>query len=110
MISLSFGFGAIVAVSACGPQSDAALQDAKRSAIPTFESELWPGEGVPVIEAVSRRIILRVSPRGDAEVADTLLDVQYVTPHLKRFGVVEVSAAEYERTLADAIARRCTFV
>ncbi len=32
-----------------------------------------------------------------------LLDVQYVTPHLKQFGVVEISADEYERRLAYAL-------
>lgn len=44
-----------------------------------------------------------------AERGFTLLDVQYVTPHLKRFGVVEVTAAEYERALAEATARTCSF-
>ena len=34
----------------------------------------------------------------------TLLDVQYLTPHLARFGAVEISRAEYERRLAGALA------
>lgn len=38
-----------------------------------------------------------------------LLDVQYVTPHLARFGVHEVSAHTYERHLREAITRTCTF-
>ena len=33
-----------------------------------------------------------------------LLDTQYVTPHLARFGVVEIPRAEYERRLARALA------
>ena len=32
-----------------------------------------------------------------------LLDTQYVTDHLKQFGVVEISGAEYERRLAEAL-------
>ncbi len=32
-----------------------------------------------------------------------LLDVQYVTPHLQQFGVVEISGFEYERRLAHAL-------
>ncbi len=32
-----------------------------------------------------------------------LLDVQYVTPHLQQFGVVEISDFEYERRLAHAL-------
>jgi len=39
----------------------------------------------------------------------TLLDVQYVTPHLSRFGVREVPAAEYERRLMEALALERTF-
>ena len=34
----------------------------------------------------------------------TLLDVQYLTPHLARFGAVEIPRAEYERRLAAALA------
>ncbi len=33
----------------------------------------------------------------------TLLDTQYTTPHLARFGVVEIPRAEYERRLAEAL-------
>ena len=36
----------------------------------------------------------------------TLLDTQMSTPHLARFGVVEVSRAEYERRLGAALAVR----
>lgn len=35
----------------------------------------------------------------------TLLDVQFSTPHLAQFGVVEISAHQYERLLADALTR-----
>ncbi|HEX7069173.1 MAG TPA: leucyl/phenylalanyl-tRNA--protein transferase [Rhodothermales bacterium] len=33
-----------------------------------------------------------------------LLDVQYATPHLAQFGIVEIPASEYERRLAEALA------
>lgn len=38
-----------------------------------------------------------------------LLDIQFVTRHLRRFGAVEITRAEYERRLAEAIQRPCTF-
>jgi len=36
----------------------------------------------------------------------TLLDVQFVTAHLKRFGAVEIPRAQYRRRLATALRRR----
>ncbi|HLI26319.1 MAG TPA: leucyl/phenylalanyl-tRNA--protein transferase [Chloroflexota bacterium] len=39
-----------------------------------------------------------------------LLDAQYLTEHLARFGAFTVSAAEYERLLADALRLPCRFV
>lgn len=33
----------------------------------------------------------------------TLLDVQFVTPHLQQFGVIQISRAEYKRRLAQAL-------
>jgi leucyl/phenylalanyl-tRNA--protein transferase len=50
------------------------------------------------------KLVERLRERGFA-----LLDVQYVTPHLKRFGVHEVPAAEYERRLGAALERECSF-
>jgi leucyl/phenylalanyl-tRNA---protein transferase len=38
-----------------------------------------------------------------------LLDTQFVTPHLARFGAVEIARAEYERRLARAIRLPCRF-
>lgn len=39
----------------------------------------------------------------------TLLDTQWVTPHLKRFGAIEIPRAEYLERLAGALAQDCTF-
>ena len=39
----------------------------------------------------------------------TLLDIQFVTPHLSRFGAVEVHRAGYRQMLADALDRIATF-
>jgi leucyl/phenylalanyl-tRNA---protein transferase len=38
-----------------------------------------------------------------------LLDVQFLTPHLERFGTIEISRAEYRRRLADALRYRGVF-
>ncbi len=39
-----------------------------------------------------------------------LLDTQDTTPHLRRFGCIDIPAADYLRRLKGAIARECTFV
>ncbi len=38
------------------------------------------------------------------------LDIQFATPHLKRFGCIEIPRAEYLRRLDMALKMRCTFV
>ncbi len=38
-----------------------------------------------------------------------LLDVQFMTDHLRRHGAIEISREAYEQRLADAISRRCQF-
>jgi leucyl/phenylalanyl-tRNA---protein transferase len=38
-----------------------------------------------------------------------LLDTQFVTPHLRRFGAVEISRARYHRLLADALGYSARF-
>jgi leucyl/phenylalanyl-tRNA--protein transferase len=38
-----------------------------------------------------------------------LLDVQYMTPHLKMFGAVEISFKEYQNLLNSAYIRNCEF-
>jgi leucyl/phenylalanyl-tRNA--protein transferase len=40
----------------------------------------------------------------------TLLDTQWITPHLAQFGAAEIPRREYLRRLADAVARPCRFV
>src|SRR5690606_34197976 len=39
----------------------------------------------------------------------TLLDVQWVTPHLEQFGAVEIPRDEYLERLAAAVERECEF-
>ena len=39
----------------------------------------------------------------------SLLDVQWVTPHLEQFGAIEIPRAKYLRLLAAALQRDCTF-
>jgi len=38
-----------------------------------------------------------------------LLDTQFLTPHLARFGGIEITRAHYRRLLADALAYRASF-
>jgi leucyl/phenylalanyl-tRNA--protein transferase len=40
----------------------------------------------------------------------TMLDVQFLTEHLRQFGAVEVPRVEYERRLREAVQRPCSFV
>ncbi len=40
----------------------------------------------------------------------TLLDTQWVTPHLEQFGATEIPRAEYLRRLAVAVRKDCAFV
>ena len=39
----------------------------------------------------------------------TLLDVQFVTPHLERFGAIEIPRADYQARLAEALEREAVF-
>jgi leucyl/phenylalanyl-tRNA--protein transferase len=39
----------------------------------------------------------------------TLLDTQWVTPHLEQFGAIEIPRADYLRRLKSAIAKDCGF-
>lgn len=39
----------------------------------------------------------------------TLLDIQYVTPHLERFGAIEIRREKYLEQLAGAIEKECRF-
>lgn len=50
-------------------------------------------------------LVERLRERGFA-----ILDVQYLTPHLARFGVKEVRRVEYMRRLKVALALECRFV
>ncbi|HSF99693.1 MAG TPA: leucyl/phenylalanyl-tRNA--protein transferase [Vicinamibacterales bacterium] len=40
----------------------------------------------------------------------TLLDIQWVTPHLSRFGAVEIPRREYLQRLQDALRQDCSFL
>ncbi len=50
-------------------------------------------------------LIERMRGRGFA-----LLDVQFLTEHLQRFGAVEIPRTEYERRLRHALSLSCSFV
>lgn len=50
-------------------------------------------------------LVTRLGDRGYA-----LLDVQWVTPHLKQFGAVEVPRRRYLKLLADSLQLDCRFI
>ena len=50
-------------------------------------------------------LVARLNERGYR-----LFDIQFMTAHLKRFGAVEISRAEYRRRLADALTCDATFI
>lgn len=49
-------------------------------------------------------LVERLRERGFA-----LLDIQFITPHLARFGAIEISRHDYERRLEEALTLRCIF-
>ena len=59
---------------ACTGQSEAALSTANRSASGSveFTVDLWPGEGIPVIEARRSMLLVRAEPDPDSPVVDTV--------------------------------------
>lgn len=65
--------GIVLLVVSCGspqPSGDAVASPARNQ--PVFTIGVWPGEGIPVIEAASDRVLLRAAPSDDARVTDTL--------------------------------------
>jgi leucyl/phenylalanyl-tRNA---protein transferase len=40
----------------------------------------------------------------------TLLDTQWVTPHLRQFGALEIPRARYLRLLQRALVKPCSFI
>jgi leucyl/phenylalanyl-tRNA---protein transferase len=40
----------------------------------------------------------------------TLFEVQYLTPHLQRFGAMEIPGSEYLKRLQKALKQRCSFI
>jgi hypothetical protein len=71
MIARRVVFMLVVAVAGCDKASDAPLPippAGADSAGALFQIALWPGEGIPVIHAVTTRLTLRESPSGNAAV------------------------------------------
>jgi hypothetical protein len=60
-------------VAACGREREAFLASASPSQPPVvFSSDLWPGEGIPVIELQRAALPLRAAPDEATSVVDTL--------------------------------------
>jgi hypothetical protein len=60
----------ILVAAACGPP--AAAPPPAPEVVPAFEIALWPGEGIPVIEAARDALLLGTLPRAGAPVRDTV--------------------------------------
>lgn len=64
---------ACVLLAACGSQADSLLTVRPGTGVPVeFATDLWPGEGIPVIETRRPRLPLRSAPDPDARIVDTL--------------------------------------
>jgi leucyl/phenylalanyl-tRNA--protein transferase len=50
-------------------------------------------------------LVMRLRARGYS-----LLDTQWITPHLRTFGAVEISRTEYQRRLLECVGDPCQFV
>ena len=58
----------------------------------------------------TRRIRSRCRKARGEEQGFTLLDTQWLTPHLVTFGAVEIPRLEYQKQLGRSIDRACLFV
>lgn len=61
-----------VALAACSGQSEPLLTARPDTPSVQFTIDLWPGEGIPVIEARRPVLLLRAAPDSDAPVVDSL--------------------------------------
>ena len=67
---------------------------------------LFAGESMFSNARDSSKVVLVTLLRLLKERGFVLFDVQFITPHLKQFGTIEVSRDVYQRHLADALNRR----
>ncbi len=70
----------------------------------------FAGESMFFRETDASKVCLVHLARRLDERGFTLLDIQFMTDHLEQFGAHEIPRDEYERRLADAIERPCSFV
>ncbi len=68
------------------------------------------GESMFSFERDASKVALVALVRRLRERGFLLLDTQFITPHLARFGAVEISRKEYLTRLATALEQQCRFV
>ncbi len=68
------------------------------------------GESMFFRETDASKVALMVLVERLRERRFSLVDIQFTTEHLRRFGAKEIPRVEYERRLAGAVRRSCTFV
>lgn len=71
---------------------------------------LFAGESMFFRETDASKVCLAHLVERMAERGFELLDIQFMTHHLRRFGAIEISRTEYERRLAQAVDKPCRFV
>jgi leucyl/phenylalanyl-tRNA--protein transferase len=70
---------------------------------------LFAGESMFSIEPDASKLALVFLVKHLREKGFTLLDIQFMTDHLRRFGAVEISRAQYQERLAQAITLPVSF-
>ena len=68
------------------------------------------GESMFSIDRDASKVALAFLVKRMSEHGFTLLDTQWVTPHLARFGAKEIPRAEYLDKLKKAIQQKCRFI
>ncbi|MEC9397225.1 MAG: leucyl/phenylalanyl-tRNA--protein transferase, partial [Myxococcota bacterium] len=71
---------------------------------------LFAGESMFSREPNSSKVCLVHLVERMKERGMTLLDIQFMTEHLRRFGAVEIPREEYEERVRQAIALECRFL
>ena len=69
-----------------------------------FFGESMFHEATDALKVALHALVERLRARGF-----TLLDTQWLTPHLVTFGAIEIPRLEYQRQLGRAVAKECSF-
>ncbi|MFZ1083293.1 MAG: leucyl/phenylalanyl-tRNA--protein transferase [Candidatus Kryptoniota bacterium] len=68
------------------------------------------GESMFSLKSGASKIALAFLVKHLSENGFTLLDTQYMTPHLQKFGAIEIPKKKYIQLLSEAMTKRASFV